>query len=800
MPTESGTISEEERSGLRSSTPLFDYSIKGLLLLLVVAVPLIFTFELTTYTLPKVVLTQIIVCLLLGLWLLKMALLGHFSFVRPMLFIPLLSFFIISAFSLASALSLPGGVYLLWQVFAYILLYFIVINHVREDEIEKWALVLSFVGILVSSYGILQYFGMEPLLKGYYYIPYTPFSTLGHRNQVAQYLILLIPLSGAFFFLSSSLLKRALFGIGTSLMAYHLFIAKSRGGILGFLFSLFFVFAMGIYQKLSKYPSFRRRRWFFLSILVVLFLTPFLFITFPTTHTLSVKHINPIGYYIHSIDGSKILANQPIRIELDYRITRGDPQKPGYVNLYGERTNTPPITLSQGKGGWNHIKREDISFSSTPYDEDIKLRWVPGSEDSTIQLRKVVVETREGISLVKDPFLNRLFSKLGVTEVDKALSGQARLYMYRNTVAMIRDNLLLGAGFGNFKYVYPRYRDRGEWALSGLDTRVEQAHSEYLQILSEVGIIGFLAFVWILWRIGRMSWFILQQTDSRRRLFINSALTMGIVATLVQSAFDFNLQNPASGVTFWMAIGFLEVIYQSVQKRQSPSEDRLFDLSLSSKRLRWMVGIGILIGLFAGVFYSMRPVVGDFYLKRGRFYSEMKDWQSAFFNFERASLFSPYNFDIYFHLGQTSDLLKDYDGSVTYYKRAIALHPYFIEARNNLGAVYIKLGQIDEAIEEFKGSIEINPYHPGLHNNLGYLYSKRNLLKKAIEEYHKALGLDPENAEVHKNLGLLYFYKLKDYPNAQKYWERYLVLNPSDPQNGSIRYKIEEIKKGTVKP
>jgi tetratricopeptide (TPR) repeat protein len=109
------------------------------------------------------------------------------------------------------------------------------------------------------------------------------------------------------------------------------------------------------------------------------------------------------------------------------------------------------------------------------------------------------------------------------------------------------------------------------------------------------------------------------------------------------------------------------------------------------------------------------------------------------------------------------------------------------------------LGWIDEAIEEFKGAIEINPYHPGLHNNLGYLYSKRNLLNEALEEYQKTLELDPENAEVYKNLGLLYFYKLRDYPKAQKYWERYLVLNPGDPQNDSIRNKIEEIKRRTVK-
>lgn len=792
MPTDLETIPKEEKPDLLFSPPIFAYFIKGLFFLLVVLVPLFFSFQLTTYTLPKVVLTQLLVCILLAFWFFGMTVRGQFSFTRSKLFFPILIYFIISAFSLIYGISLPGGMGLLWQVFAYILVYFIVINHVREKEIETWALILSLVGILVSGYGILQYFGIEPLLKGYNYIPYVPFSTLGHRNQAAQYVILLIPLSGTFFFLSPSWVKRAVFGVSTAMMVYHLFITKSRGGILGFLLSLLLFLGIVIYKWLEKYPFFHRRRWLFL--LLLLLLTPLLSITFPRTLILKVKHINPIGYYIHSIDASKIPANQTIRIEFDYQVIQGNPQKPGFVNLYGERTNSAPIHLIQDRGGWNHAKREDIQFSTTPYEEDIKLRWVPGSEDSTVQLRNIIVQTREGVSLIKDPFLNRLFSKLGVIEVDKALSGQARLYMYRNTIGMIKDNFFLGAGFGNFKYVYPRYRDRGEWALSGLNTRVEQAHNEYLQILSEVGMVGFLAFIWILGGIGMMSLFGIRQASFNRHFFINLALTMGIIATLVQSFFDFNLQNPASGITFWMVIGFLEVNYRSVKRLPHPH----FRLLIRSKRFRWIVGIGIFVCLAAGLFYSVRPVVGDLYLKRGRLYMEMRDWERAYFNFEKAAVFSPYNFDIYFHLGQTSDQLKDYDRAVNYYKRAITLHPYFIEARNNLGAVYIKLGLIDEAIEEFKGAIEINSYHPGLHNNLGYLYSKRNLLKKGIEEYQKTLELDPENAEVHKNLGLLYFYKLKDYLRAQRYWERYLVLNPADPQNDSIRHKIEEIKKGKI--
>ena len=776
---------------------VFDGGIRGGFFLLIVLVPLFFSFQLTIYTLPKVVLAQTLVCILLAAWFLKMTFQGRFSFTRSMLFFPLLVYFIISVFSLFSATSLPGGISLLWQIFAYILIYFIVINHVQEKEIETWALIMSLVGILISGYGILQYFGIEPLLKGYYYTPYVPYSTLGHRNQVAQYFILLIPLSGGFFFLSSSWIKRAVFGIGTTVMVYVLFLTKSRGGILGFLLSLLLFLGIGIYKVLQRYPFFFRRRWLFL--LFLMFLTPILFMTFPRTLTLKVKHINPMGYYVHSIDGSNIPANQTIRIEFDYRVIQGDSQKPGYLNLYGERTNSAPIYLIQGKGEWHHLKREDIHFLSTPYDEDIKLRWVPGSQDSIIRLRNIIVQNQDGIELIKDPFLNRLFSKLGVTEVDKVLSGQTRLYMYRNTLEMIKHHFFLGAGFGNFKYVYPRYRDRGEWALSGLNTRVEQAHNEYLQIFSEVGLIGFLSFAWILGIVGRMSWFVIRRAEANRRFYINLILTMGIVATLVQSFFDFNLQNPASGITFWIVIGFLEMIYHSVKKGQSSLDAPHFNFSLTPKRFRWIVGIGISVFLILGIFFSVRPVVGDYYLKWGRFFQEQKDWGRAFANFEKASVFSPYNFDAFFHLGQTSDQLKDYDRAVNSYKECIDLHPYFIEARNNLGAIYIKLGMIDEAIEEFKGSIDINPYHPGLHNNLGYLYSKRNLFKNAIEEYHKTLELDPQNPEVHKNLGLLYFYKLKDYPKAKQYWERYLVLNPEDPQNEAIKNKVEEIKKGTVK-
>jgi O-antigen ligase/Flp pilus assembly protein TadD len=792
MPTDH-SASMEEKS-------IFDRVIRGSFVLLILLVPLFFSFELTTYTLPKVVLSQILVCLILAAWLLRMFFRGELFFAPSMLFLPMLLYLVISLVSFFHAVSLPGGISLLWQVLCYGVIYFIVINHVQEEKMERWALLMSLAGVVVSGYGILQFFGIEPLLKGYPYIPHIPFSTLGHRNQAAQYLMLLIPLAGVFTLLTASWIRRVIFGLSSLMMIYHFYLTKSRGGWLGLLVALLLLLGVLLYHWLSNFPFFQRRKWLFPLGLVFLILSPVFFVLWPIPITLTAKHLHPMGYYIHSIDGSKIIPDQPFRIEFDYRVHRGDSRNVGYVNLFGENIRSTPIHLTSEKGGekggWNHIRREDIRFPRTPYEETIKLRWVPESEGARVQFRKVKVETKEGVSLIKDSFLDRFFSRLGVTELDKTLSTQARLYMYRNTIEMIKDNFLRGVGFGNFKYVYPRYRDRGEWALSGLNTRVEQAHSEYLQIFSEVGLIGFLAFLWILTGIGRMVWEVVRRFDSSPQCVKGLALSMGIVGTLIQSFFDFNLQNPASGITFWMVVGFLELIYRSMKKAQGIREPKAFYVSIPSKGLRRISSLMVVICLAGGLYYSVRPVIGDYYLKQGRIYSQMKDWEMAFFSFDKASRFSPYNFDIYFHLGQTCDMLKQYERAVDYYRRAIELHPYFIEARNNLGAVHIRLGSIDEAIDEFKGSIEINPYHPGLHNNLGYLYGKRNLIKQALGAYYKALELDPENPEVHKNLGLIYYYKVRDEEKAIAFWEKYLRLNPDDPQNLSIQEKIEEMKRG----
>jgi O-antigen ligase len=118
-----------------------------------------------------------------------------------------------------------------------------------------------------------------------------------------------------------------------------------------------------------------------------------------------------------------------------------------------------------------------------------------------------------------------------------------RAHFWSVTLEIIRDHPLLGAGLGAYSLAYTRYDTRGG------QFRVEQAHNDYLQILSDAGIVGAalgLAFIIALFRLG----FIRRQSrDPFRRAAATGGMT-GCFAVLVHSFFDFTLHTTANALLF----------------------------------------------------------------------------------------------------------------------------------------------------------------------------------------------------------------------------------------------------------
>jgi O-antigen ligase len=112
---------------------------------------------------------------------------------------------------------------------------------------------------------------------------------------------------------------------------------------------------------------------------------------------------------------------------------------------------------------------------------------------------------------------------------------------------------ILGAGLDAFGNAYPLY-DTWNGTL-----RVQQAHNDYLQILSDAGILGFLcvaAFIYLFFKKGLG--IIREAHDTFRRNTAIGALA-GCFGVLVHSFFDFPLRTPANAFVFLTLVALATV-------------------------------------------------------------------------------------------------------------------------------------------------------------------------------------------------------------------------------------------------
>jgi O-antigen ligase len=154
-----------------------------------------------------------------------------------------------------------------------------------------------------------------------------------------------------------------------------------------------------------------------------------------------------------------------------------------------------------------------------------------------------------GIKIGFDPIIER-FLKIG-EEIGK---GDSRLEIWRDSLVIVKDHPL-GIGLGNFKHVYPVYN------VSRIsDIRFLYAHNDYLQLLVEAGIPGFLALVSGFFIFLGKSFKKVKQMKPHHdplRFFLAVGALSGLVSLAFHSFFDFNLHMPSNLIYFVTLIGIV---------------------------------------------------------------------------------------------------------------------------------------------------------------------------------------------------------------------------------------------------
>ena len=175
------------------------------------------------------------------------------------------------------------------------------------------------------------------------------------------------------------------------------------------------------------------------------------------------------------------------------------------------------------------------------------------------------------------------------------------------------ESPVIGMGSHSFSYLFPKFF----YGLGGWYGNARMAHSDYLQLLTDYGVIGFLAVAFLLLVIG----FLLlkkreDDSDMKGESFLNglwlrSAALAVLVAECVRAAFDFNLHIAPNLIAFAMVIAGGVVCSRPTNYQES---DGLKQMSFS---LRWSKSLACLVVLFVGG-YSLYAgkneilAVGDF--------------------------------------------------------------------------------------------------------------------------------------------------------------------------------------------
>lgn len=154
------------------------------------------------------------------------------------------------------------------------------------------------------------------------------------------------------------------------------------------------------------------------------------------------------------------------------------------------------------------------------------------------------------------------------------ISNDMRFQIDRDGVRMFRQRPILGWGLGCFPVAYPQFR------TFYTNFFVNEAHDDYLQLLVEMGLLGFATVIWYLVVLVRKASPKIKNWHSEVGGAVTLACLLGVTGILVHSTVDFNLEIPANAALFYVICTIAAANPMVVPKRkrkpiQPPAEQLL---------------------------------------------------------------------------------------------------------------------------------------------------------------------------------------------------------------------------------
>ncbi len=344
----------------------------------------------------------------------------------------------------------------------------------------------------------------------------------------------------------------------------------------------------------------------------------------------------------------------------------------------------------------------------------------------------------------KTSTLSRIMTSSEV-EPGNSFSKNIRFLFSSVGLEMFRDNPVVGVGADNFGLEFNKYRaiisarpENRSLVQGNEDALPERAHNEYLQIFSELGIIGGFIFLLFLFIIFKLCFVEIRKKGSSPGNILTHAAIAGLVAFLISSSFSsFSFRLVQNGIVFFF---LLALLLKSIFTKRSAIKER----TVISNRLGIAVlSVGLLfcIGLTA---FSSLKATSQYLVYKGE---REHNFDNSELNFQTAIMLDRANAAADFSYAMLLFNQTKYSNAAVEFREAIKKGVYTSAVYSYQISAHSLAGENELSLTAASQSILVYPYSTFLRTRYAVLLGEAGRTGEAETQFRIARSIDAKQTD-----------------------------------------------------
>ncbi|MBW2576219.1 MAG: O-antigen ligase family protein [Deltaproteobacteria bacterium] len=289
---------------------------------------------------------------------------------------------------------------------------------------------------------------------------------------------------------------------------------------------------------------------------------------------------------------------------------------------------------------------------------------------------------------------------------DKGEITENRPIYWKDSVTAFKDFPITGTGMGTFGNIYPKYQSKS------FGRRLTHAHNDYLEFLVNGGIVGFLLFFGIPLTIIWKSYKVVVKRREAYSIYISIGSICGILAILLHSITDFNLQIGANGLYLFFLCG-LAVSASHTRLRDGLGNTLLKPMASRSEKLFYSGAVCMLLLVPIIVLINVGTIKGESLLFSAARLSAVENptenHTEAIFKMEqKAFKFDPLDFLSPWFAAKSAVRMSDPEAALFYFKKAVHRNPAYGPLLQDFGMFLSQTGENEPAERLIRAGIKYN--------------------------------------------------------------------------------------------